>query len=116
MRSEPQPLSIRVPRGIPVPTADGTFRCQSPVGQHLIMDPAAKLVRGCTVAVLFGGWPDRKKARSVAASGDRVPGRFWQQRRHEDMGAEGQGRPDLARHRCPNRRSLTPLKEEGGAE
>src|SRR5262245_45970437 len=54
MRSEPRLRSVRLPRGIPVPTADGTLRCQSPVGQHLVMDPAAKLVRGCTVAVLFG--------------------------------------------------------------
>jgi len=48
-------FSVRVPAAIRVPTPDGTYRCQSPAGQHLIMDSAAKLERGCTVAVLFGG-------------------------------------------------------------
>jgi hypothetical protein len=57
MRSEPEPqlLSIRLPPGIRVPTADGTFQCQSPAGERLIIDPSAKLIKGCTVAVFFGG-------------------------------------------------------------
>jgi hypothetical protein len=55
MRSESQPLSVRVPRGMYVPTADGSFRVQSPAGESLIMDPAAKLVRGCMVAVFQVG-------------------------------------------------------------
>ena len=50
------------PAGIrEVPTADGAYRFQSPAGEHLIMDCAAKLVQGCAVAVFLGG--KRRKAR-----------------------------------------------------
>jgi hypothetical protein len=35
--------------------ADGTFRRQSPAGEHLIMDRSAKLAQGCMVAVFLGG-------------------------------------------------------------
>ena len=55
MRSEPQLLSVWLPPGIRVPTADGTFRLQSPTGERLIMDRAAKLIQGCMVAVFLGG-------------------------------------------------------------
>src|SRR5262245_13622285 len=58
MRAEPEPrlLSVRLPPGIrEVPTANGTFRLQSPAGERLIMDCAAKLVQGCTVAAMRGG-------------------------------------------------------------
>jgi hypothetical protein len=55
MHSDPKLLSVRVPRGICVPTADGAFQCQSPAGERLFMDRSAKLVQGCTVAVFLGG-------------------------------------------------------------
>jgi len=55
MRSEPQMLSVRLPRGMHVPTADGTFRRQSPTGEHLSVDRSAKLVQGCAVAILHAG-------------------------------------------------------------
>jgi hypothetical protein len=55
MRSETQLYSIRVPRGMHVPTADGScFRVQSPAGEYLIV-VAAKLVRGCAVAMFHDG-------------------------------------------------------------
>jgi hypothetical protein len=47
--------ATRVPRGVRVPTAYGTYRVQSLAGEHLIMDRAAKLVQGCTVTVFLGG-------------------------------------------------------------
>jgi len=106
MRSEPQSLSVRVPRGIRVPTSDRSYRCQSPAGEHLIMDPAAKLVRGCTVAVLFGckfvlvGRLARRPVQSRHlviecrdVCGNKCITRVW--------GLKEQGRPDLARHGCP---------------
>jgi hypothetical protein len=60
MRSEPEPQFLSVPLlpGIrEVLNADGTFSLQSPAaeGERLIMDCAAKLVQGCTIAVFLGG-------------------------------------------------------------
>src|SRR5262249_1467699 len=50
--AEPQMFSVQVLPGARLPMPDGTFLT---AGECLIMDRAAKLVRGCTVAVFLGG-------------------------------------------------------------